>query len=56
MVFVALFSVWIPDRPHFGKQLLIRSTICSLCNFEYFSFDIDGWVLVLIASIPVFCI
>ena len=36
-------SVWVAEWPHFGKELPIMLTICSLCilticNFRYFPF------------------
>ena len=34
---------------------MIRLTICSLltiCNFSYFPFGFEGWIWVLIASVP----
>ena len=38
-----LFIVWVAEWPPFGKELLIRLTICSLCiftiyNLRYFPF------------------
>ena len=41
-------SVWVTEWPPFGKELLTRLTICSLCiltncNFSYFPFWF--WVL-----------
>ena len=51
-------SVWVAEWPPFGKELLTRLTIYSLCslticNFSYFPFWFFlGWILVLIASVP----
>ena len=41
--------------------MLTRLTICSLCIlticiFSYFPFGFEGWICVLIASIPGLCI
>ena len=40
-VHISFSSVWVAERPSFGKELLPRLTICSLCilticNFSYF--------------------
>ena len=40
---LVLSLVWVIDWPPFGKELLTRLTICSLCiltifNFSYFPF------------------
>ena len=42
----------------FGKESLIRVTICSLCimticNFSYFSLGFEGGTMVLIASVAI---
>ena len=51
-----IFSLdWVAELQPFGKQLLTRLTICSLCilticNFIYFPFGFEGWIWVLFAS------
>ena len=35
---------------------IARLTICSLCNLGYFPFGFEGWILILIASVPGLCI
>ena len=45
----------------FGKELLTRLTICSLCIFTIVilvisRFYFEGWIWVLIASVPCLCI
>ena len=45
----------------FGREVLIRFTICSLCistycNFNYSHFGFDGGTLVLIALVPDHCL
>ena len=52
-----LSSVLVAEWPYFGKELLPRLTICclcilTLCNFSYFRFGFEGWIWVLIASVP----
>ena len=47
----------VAEWPYFGKELLPRLTICTLCiltlcNFTYFRFGFEGWIWVLIASVP----
>ena len=42
-VHIILSSVWVAEWPSFGKQLLTRLTICSICiltiyNFSHFPF------------------
>ena len=39
-VHVIFSSVWVAEWPPFGKEQLIRLTICSLCifNISYFSY------------------
>ena len=54
-----IFSlVWVAEWPPFGKELLTRLTISlcilTICNFSYFGFE--GWIWVLIASVPGLCI
>ena len=58
-VHIIFISVWVAKWQRFGKELLARLTICSLCilticNFSYFPFE--GWICVLIASVPGLCI
>ena len=60
-VHINFSSVWVAEWPFFGKELLTRLTIYSLCiltfcNFSYFSFGFEGWIWVLIASVPGICI
>ena len=60
-VHIIFGSVSVAERPLFGKQLLTRSTICSLCilticNISYFLFGFEGWIWVLIVSVPDLCI
>ena len=60
-VHIICSSVWVAEWPLFGKELLTRLTICTLCilticNFSYFPFGFEGWIGVLIASVPGFCI
>ena len=60
-VHVVLGSVWVAGWPLFGKWLLARLAVCSLCvlaicNFSYFPFGFKGWIRVLIASVPDLCI
>ena len=54
-------SVRVADWPPFGKDLLTRLAICSLCilticYFGYFRFGFEGWIWILIASVPGLCI
>ena len=61
MCYIIFSSVWIVEWPSFGKELLTRLTICSLCiltiyNVRYFPFWFEDWVWDLIASFPGFCI
>ena len=50
----------VAELPPFGKKLLIRWTICFLLYFDYilviFRFGFEGWIWVLIASVPDLCI
>ena len=61
-VYIILSSVSVAQWPPFGKKLLTRLTICSICilticNISYFPFLVfEGWSWVLIASVPDFCI
>ena len=49
-------SGWVAEWSPLGKQLLTRLTLCSLClntcDFSYFLSRFEGWVWVLIASVP----
>ena len=59
LMFVHIIIV--TEWPSFGKELLPRLTICSLwiltlCNLSYFLFWFEGWIWILIASVPDFCI
>ena len=54
-------SVYVAEWPPFGKELLTRLTICSLCimsicNLSYFPFSFEGGIWVLIAPVPGPCI
>ena len=54
-------SVWNAEWPPFGKALLTKKTICSLCilticSLGYFPFWFWGWVWVLVAWFPGLCI
>ena len=54
-------SVWFGEWPPFGKELLIRLTICSLCILTIIilvisRFGFERWIWGLIASFPCFCI
>ena len=57
-----IFSLgWLAEWPSFGKELLTRFTICSLCtlticSFNYFPFGFEGGIWVLIAPVPGHCI
>ena len=47
--------------PPFGRELLIRFAVCSLCILTYrilvsSHFGFEGWTLVLIASAPGHCL
>ena len=54
--------VKVAEWPPFGRELLIRFTICSLCFFYFFVFLVishlgfEGGTLVLIASVPGRCL
>ena len=46
----------VAEWPYFGKELLPRLTICSLCimtlcNLVISRFGFEGWIWVLIASV-----
>ena len=53
-----IFSqVKVAKWPPFGRELLIRFTVCSLCilaycSFSYFPLWFEGGTLVLLASVP----
>ena len=54
-------SVWVTEWPPFGKLLLTRLTINSLCILAIYNlvtsrFGFEGWIWVLIASVPDLCI
>ena len=54
-------SVWVAGWPPFGRGLLTRLTtfsICflTICNFSFSHFGIEGWIWVLIASVPDRCL
>ena len=60
-VHIIISSVWIAEWISFGKELLIRLTMCSLfiwtiCNFSYFPFWFGVWVWFLFASVPGLCV
>ena len=49
-------SVWAAEGPPFGKELLPRLTICSLCILTICNFGgFEGWIWVLIVSVPDLC-
>ena len=60
---VSIYLVRLAEWPHFGRELLIRFTVCSLCILtlvmvilviSYFGFE--GGTLVLIASVLGHCL
>ena len=59
--YVIFSSIWFAEWSPFGNELLTRLTICSLCIFLLFvvivisRFGFEGWILVLIASVPGLC-
>ena len=56
-VHIIFSSVSVAEWPPFGKTLLTRLTICFLFAILVISrFHFDGWILVMIASVPDFCI
>ena len=57
-VHIIFSSVWVAEWPPYWKELPTRLTICSLCNLPIcnFSFGFEGWIWVLIASVPGLCI
>ena len=46
-------SVWVAEWPPFGKQLLTRLTICFHCIL---TIGFEGWIWVLLASVPRKCV
>ena len=62
-VYISLSSVCVAEWPPFGKYLLTRLTICSLCILTTVfvivvisQFGFEGWINVLIDSVPDRCI
>ena len=63
-VHIIFRSVWVTEWPPFGEKLLSRLTICSLCVLTIIlgvilvisRFGFEGWVWVMIASVPDLCI
>ena len=56
-VHISSSSVCVAEWPPFGKELLTRLTICSLCILTICNFScFEGWIWVLIASVPCLCI
>ena len=60
-VHIICSSVWVAEWPPFGKELLTRLNICSLCilsicNSSYFPFGFEGGIWVLIAPVTGLCI
>ena len=55
-----IFSlVWVADWPPFGKELLTRLTICSLCILiilDISCLGYDCWIWGLITSVSSLCI
>ena len=56
-VHINFSSGWVSEWPPFGKELLTRLTICSLCIWLFVilgisRFGFGDWIWVLIASIP----
>ena len=39
-VHIVFSSVWVTEWPPFGKELLTRLTICSLCILTVFNFSL----------------
>ena len=60
-MFVHIITVvWVAEWPPFGRELVIRLTICSLriltsCNISSFPF-LFGWIWVLIAPVIGRCV
>ena len=60
-VHIILSSVWVAEWPPFGKELLTRLTICSLCILLFVilvisRFGFEGWIWGLNPSVPGLCI
>ena len=60
-VHIIFGSVWVAEWPPFGNKLLTRLNICFLCilivcNFSCPRFGFEGWISVLIVSVPSLCI
>ena len=59
-IHIIFSSVSVAEWPLFGKGLLTRLTICSLCIFTIYlvisRFGFEGWIWVLIASVPGLCV
>ena len=53
-VHIIFSSVWVAEWPTFGKSCSL--CILTICNFSYFPFDSDGWIRVVIASVPGLCV
>ena len=56
-VHIIFSSISVAEWLRFGKYLLTRLTICALCilticNIRYSPFWFEGWILLLIASVP----
>ena len=51
-------SVSVAEWPPFGKYLLswLTTSLLIICNISYFPFGFEGWIWVLIASVPDLCI
>ena len=54
-------SVWVAEWPLFGKDLLTRLTICSLCilticKFSYFFLRAVFWVLIALVPVNGICV
>ena len=60
-VHIIFSSVWVAEWPPFGKELLTRLTICSLCILTIYNsiisrFGFEGGIWILIAHVPGLCI
>ena len=60
-VHIIFSSVWVDEWPPFGKELLTRLTICSLCILTILilvisRFGFEGWIWILITSVFGLCI
>ena len=56
-VHIILSSIWVAEWQPFGKELLTRLTICSLCFLLFVilvisRFGFEGRIWILIASVP----